>query len=39
VRRPVGEIYLERHKVSDFPERRPIFKKPMFRGMYGLVDA
>lgn len=39
VRRPNGEIYLERHKVSDFPQRRPIFKKPMFRGMYGLVDA
>jgi uncharacterized protein YqhQ len=39
VRRPSGEIYLERHKVSDFPERRPLFKKPMFRGMYGLVDA
>jgi uncharacterized protein YqhQ len=39
VRRPNGEIYLERHKVSDFPERRPIFKKPMLRGMYGLVDA
>jgi uncharacterized protein YqhQ len=39
VRRPSGEIYLERHHVSDFPERRPLFKKPMFRGMYGLVDA
>jgi uncharacterized protein YqhQ len=39
VRRPNGEIYLERHPVSDFPNRRPIFKKPMFRGMYGLVDA
>jgi uncharacterized protein YqhQ len=39
VRRPSGEIYLERHKVSDFPERRPLFKKPMFRGMFGLVDA
>jgi uncharacterized protein YqhQ len=39
VRRPSGEIYLERHLVSDFPQRRPIFTKPMFRGMYGLVDA
>jgi uncharacterized protein YqhQ len=39
VRRPSGEIYLERHKVSDFPERRPLFTKPMFRGMFGLVDA
>ncbi len=39
VRRPSGEIYLERHRVSDFPDRRPIFRKPIFRGMYGLVDA
>jgi uncharacterized protein YqhQ len=39
VRRPSGEIYLERHPVSDFPERRPLFKRPMFRGVFGLVDA
>ena len=39
VRRPSGEIYLERHPVSDFPERRPLFKKPLFRGMFALVDA
>ncbi|HVM00206.1 MAG TPA: DUF1385 domain-containing protein [Egibacteraceae bacterium] len=39
VRRPGGEIYLERHPVSDFPKRHPLFRKPMFRGMYGLVDA
>jgi len=39
VRRPGGEIYLERHPVSDFPDRHPLFRKPMFRGMYGLVDA
>jgi uncharacterized protein YqhQ len=39
VRRPDGAIWLERHPVSDFPERRPIFKKPMVRGMYALVDA
>lgn len=39
VRRPSGEIYLERHPVSDFPQRHPLFRKPMFRGMYGLVDA
>jgi uncharacterized protein YqhQ len=38
-RRPDGEIYLERHPVSDFPKRRPIFRKPMLRGMFGLVDA
>ncbi|HWH31047.1 MAG TPA: DUF1385 domain-containing protein [Egibacteraceae bacterium] len=39
VRRPDGGIYLERHKVSDFPQRHPLFTKPMFRGMFGLVDA
>jgi uncharacterized protein YqhQ len=39
VRRPEGEIYLERHPVSDFPKRHPLFQKPMFRGMFGLVDA
>ncbi len=39
VRRPSGEIYLERHPVSDFPQRHPLFRKPMFRGMFALVDA
>jgi uncharacterized protein YqhQ len=39
VRRPSGEIYLERHHVSDFPQRHPLFRKPLFRGMFGLVDA
>jgi uncharacterized protein YqhQ len=39
VRRPDGSIYLERHKVSDFPQRHPIWTKPMLRGMWGLVDA
>ena len=39
VRRPSGAIYLERHPVSDFPKRHPLFAKPMLRGMYGLVDA
>jgi uncharacterized protein YqhQ len=39
VRRPSGEIYLERHRVSDFPQRHPLFTKPIFRGMFGLVDA
>ncbi len=38
-RRPSGEIHLERHPVSDFPQRHPLFRKPMFRGMYALVDA
>lgn len=39
VRRPSGQIYLERQPVNDFPERHPLFKKPMLRGTYGLVDA
>lgn len=39
VRRPSGEIYLERHPTSDLPIRKPIWAKPMFRGMFGLVDA
>src|SRR5690606_29377446 len=39
VRRPSGEIYLERHPVSDFPQRHPLWTKPMFRGVWGLVDA
>lgn len=39
VRRPDGAIYLERHQVSDFPQRNPIWTKPMLRGMWGLVDA
>ena len=39
VRRPSGDIYLERHPVSDFPDRKPLFKKPLFRGMFALVDA
>ncbi len=39
VRRPDGTIYMERHPVSDFPKRHPIWTKPMLRGMWGLVDA
>jgi uncharacterized protein YqhQ len=39
VRRPDGSIYMERHRVSDFPERNPLWTKPMLRGMWGLVDA
>jgi uncharacterized protein YqhQ len=39
VRRPDGAIWVERHPVSDFPERWPVFKRPMIRGMYALVDA
>lgn len=39
VRRPDGSIYMERHQVSDFPQRNPIWTKPMLRGVWGLVDA
>jgi uncharacterized protein YqhQ len=39
VRRPSGEIYLERHPVSDFPARHPLFRKPLLRGMFALVDS
>ena len=39
VRRPSGDVYLERHPVSDFPQRHPLFAKPLFRGMFALVDA
>jgi uncharacterized protein YqhQ len=39
VRRPSGDVYLERHPVSDFPQRHPLFRKPLLRGMYALVDA
>ena len=38
-RRPSGDIYLERHPTSDLPQRKPLWAKPMFRGMFGLVDA
>lgn len=39
VRRPSGEIYLERHPVSDTPQRHPILQRPMLRGVWALVDA
>ncbi|MDP8969719.1 MAG: DUF1385 domain-containing protein [Actinomycetota bacterium] len=39
VRRPGGEIWLERHRVSDLPQRVRLFSKPLFRGMFALVDA
>ncbi len=39
VRRPSGDIYVERHRVSDFPQRHPIFKRPLMRGVFALVDA
>jgi uncharacterized protein YqhQ len=39
VRQPDRSIWVETHPVSDFPERRPLFKKPMFRGVYALADS
>lgn len=39
VRRPSGEIYLERHHTSDVPKRMPLWRQPLFRGMFALVDA
>jgi uncharacterized protein YqhQ len=39
VRRPSGEIYLERHATSDLPRRVRLWRLPMFRGMFALVDA
>lgn len=39
VRRPAGDIYLERHPVSGFPKRHPSFTRPMLRGVFALFDA
>lgn len=39
VRKADGDVHLERHPTSDFPRRHPLWTKPMFRGMWGLVDA
>ena len=39
VRRPSGEIYLERHATSDLPRRVRLWRVPLFRGMFALVDA
>ncbi|HWB71639.1 MAG TPA: DUF1385 domain-containing protein [Egibacteraceae bacterium] len=39
VRRPGGDIWLERHRVSDLPQRVRLFSKPLLRGMFALVDA
>lgn len=38
-RRPAGDIYVESHPVSDFPERYPAFRRPVLRGMFALVDT
>lgn len=39
VRRPSGEIYLERHRVSEAAERHRSLRWPMLRGVWALVDA
>jgi len=39
VRRPSGEIYLERHATSDLPRQIRLWRLPLFRGMFALVDA
>jgi uncharacterized protein YqhQ len=39
VRRPGGDIWLECHRVSDAPTRRPWIRWPMIRGCYALVDS
>ncbi|MBW3561972.1 MAG: DUF1385 domain-containing protein [Actinobacteria bacterium] len=39
VRRPAGDIYIERRAVSTAPTRYPILKRPMFRGVFALFDA
>jgi uncharacterized protein YqhQ len=39
VRRPTGDIYVERHPVSDFVKRHPIWRRPMLRGCFALADA
>ena len=39
VRRPSGDIYLERHATSDVPRRQPVWRRPLLRGMFALVDA
>ncbi len=39
VRRPSGEIYLERHATSDLPKRVWLWRLPLFRGMFALADA
>ncbi len=39
VRRPSGEIYVERHPVNDAASRRPVLAKPFVRGPWAMVDA
>ena len=39
VRRPDQDIYLECHAVSDLPDRHPIVRRPMIRGIFALGDS
>jgi uncharacterized protein YqhQ len=39
VRRPSGEVYVERHATSDLPRQVRLWRLPLFRGMFALVDA
>lgn len=39
VRRPDDDIYLECHAVSDLPDRHPIVRRPMIRGIFALGDS
>jgi len=39
VRRPSSEIYVEVRPVSDFPERHPVWKRPVLRGVFALADS
>ncbi|MBW3602978.1 MAG: DUF1385 domain-containing protein [Actinobacteria bacterium] len=39
VRRPSGDIYLERRRASDAPRRHPALRWPLLRGVFALVDS
>jgi len=39
VRRPQGEIYLERHELAPLARRVPLFRLPFLRGVGVLVDS
>lgn len=39
VRQPDDTIWVETHRVSDLPRRRPWLQRPMVRGVYTLADS
>ncbi|MBI4728966.1 MAG: DUF1385 domain-containing protein [Acidobacteria bacterium] len=39
VRRPSGDIYVERRPVRSLAARHPLFRKPLFRGVAALADS